>query len=134
MPFTDPSTTTGLPLDELLGALLVVDVHEQLDEIPTTFGPARPIRADVYVLDGVHKGAEYLDTLVFPKVLIGQLRTSVGSRVLGRLGRGQAKPGQSAPWKLDVATETDRALGERFEAYDRQRQAAAAPVADEEPF
>lgn len=128
MPFNDPGSLDKLPLDELMGSLLLLDVHEQLDEIQTTFGPAQPIRADVFALDGPHKGDEYVDALIFPRVLIGQLRGSIGSKVLGRLGRGQAKAGQSAPWKLDTATTADRAVGERFEAYH------SAAVADEEPF
>jgi hypothetical protein len=133
MPFNDPGSLDKLPLDDLLDALLMLDVHEQMEEIPTTFGPASPIRADVFVLDGAHKGDQYVDALIFPRVLIGQLRGSVGQKVLGRLGKGQAKAGQSAPWKLDVATAADRAVGERFEAYHAQRVAATA-VVDEEPF
>jgi hypothetical protein len=133
MPFKDPSNTTGVPLDEVIGSLLMLDVHEQVDEIQTSFGPASPIRADVFVLDGAHKGDEYVDALIFGRVLIGQLRSSVGQQVLGRLARGQAKAGQSAPWKLDVATDADRAVGERFLAYHAQRTAATT-VVDEEPF
>jgi hypothetical protein len=129
----DATTPTGLPLDDLLDALLYVDVHEQIDEIVTTFGPAQPIRADVYVLDGPHKSDEYVDVLIFGRVLIGQLRPAVGDTVLGRLTKGAAKAGQSAPWKLDTPTAADRAIGERFEAYHAERTALTT-VADEEPF
>ena len=133
MPFNDPGSLDKLPLDELSGSLLLLDVHEQLDEIQTTFGPATPIRADVFVLDGAHKGDEYVNALIFPRVLIGQLRGSIGGKVLGRLGKGQAKAGQSAPWKLDTATPADRVIGERFEQYHAERVRLTA-VADEEPF
>lgn len=133
MPFNDPGSLDKLPLDDLEGALLLLDVHEQLDEIQTTFGPAQPIRADVYVLDGAHKADQYVDALIFPRVLIGQLRGSIGAKVLGRLGRGVPKAGQSAPWKLEQATEADRAIGERFEQYHAERVAATTLV-DDEPF
>jgi hypothetical protein len=128
MPFNDPASMTGLPLNDLLGALLLIDVHEQMPEMSTTYGPATPIRADVMILDGPHKSAEYPDTLIFPKVLIGQLRGSIGSKVIGRLTRGQAKLGQSAPWKLEAATPEDKAIGERYLQY------ATAKAVDEEPF
>jgi hypothetical protein len=31
----------------------------------------------------------------------------IGQKVLGRLGQGQGKPGQSAPWLLNEATAED---------------------------
>lgn len=133
MPFNDPGSLDKLPLDDLDGALLLVDVHEQLGEIQTTFGPSTPIRADVFVLDGAHKGDEYVDALIFPRVMIGQLRGSIGAKVLGRLGKGTPKAGQTAPWKLETATAADRAIGERFEAYHAER-VAATTIADEESF
>jgi hypothetical protein len=134
MPFKDPGSTTSLPLDELEGSLLLLEVHEQIDEIQTTFGPAQPIRADVHALDGPHKGGEYVDALIFPRVLIGQLRGSIGSRVLGRLGKGVPKAGQSAPWRLELATAADRAIGERWEAEHATSSASTSIYGDEEPF
>ena len=132
MPFNDPGSLDKLPLDELLGALLLIDVHEQIDEIQTAFGTASPISADVYVLDGPHKADAYVDALIFPRVLIGQLRGSIGQKVLGRLGKGAAKAGQSAPWRLETASAADRAIGERFESYQAER--VAASTTEEEPF
>lgn len=134
MSFNDPSSGGDfLPLDDLNGALLLFDVHEQLGEINTSFGPATPIRADAYVLDGPLKASEYIDALVFPRKLQMQLRGSIGSKVIGRLGRGAPKPGQSPPWELSVATAADKTLGQRFLDY---QSAQRAPVlADpEEPF
>jgi hypothetical protein len=131
MAFKDPgSGGDKLPLDELEGALLLVDVHEHDPEFETTFGRTGMVRADVAVLDGTHKADVYADTLIFPKVLQGQLRGSIGEQVLGRLGKGKAKPGQSAPWQLSPASAEDRAVAERYVAH----VAARVVTAVEEPF
>lgn len=134
MPFNDPSAGGDrLPLDDLIGALLLIDVHEQLGEMQTAFGPASPIRADVFVLDGPLKASEYIDALIFPRRLQAQVRPSIGSKVIGRLGRGAAKAGQSPPWELTAATDAEKAIGERFLQYAAAQRAPA--MADpEEPF
>ena len=44
------------------------------------------------------------DVLWFPKVLVGSLKGRIGQKVLAVLGKGTAKPGQSAPWILIDAT------------------------------
>jgi hypothetical protein len=124
--FRDPSAGGDkLPLDDLLGALLLIDVREQMPEMQTSFGPATPIRADVAVLDGVRKGATFDDALIFPRKLQGQLRGSIGEKVIGRLGRGVAKAGQSPPWELSAATEADKVVGEKYVAYAEAKAAEA---------
>lgn len=127
--FNDPgSGGDRLPLKELVGSLLLVTVREETGIIKTAFGDATAIRADVAVLDGSSKGEVYADTLIFPKKLKGQLSGSVGGKVIGRLGQGTAKAGQSPPWQLEPATEADKAIGTKYLAY-------VTPVADtEEPF
>ena len=130
MPFKDPSSGGDkLPLDDLNGSLLIFSVHELMGEIETTFGPSTPIRADVAVLDGALKGTVYEDALIFPRVLIGSLRGSIGEMVIGRLGKGRAQPGKNPAWVLDAATDADKQVGERYLAH-----VAAQAVADEEPF
>ena len=120
MSYEDPSTPTGVELSTLMGSLLLVSVHEHLTGdkgITTSFGPTEPIRCDIAVLDGDCKGDVYADTLIFPKVLIGQLRPNVGKKVLGRLGRGTAKPGQSAPWMLLASSDDDKATAVKYETH-----------------
>lgn len=130
MPFRDPSAGGDkMPLDQLEGALLLVSAKENVPEMMTSFGPSTAVRADVAVLDGVHNGAEYVDTLIFPKMLQSQLRGAIGEQVIGRLAKGKPKPGQSAPWLLNPATEADKTLGERYVA-----TTTARAVADESPF
>ncbi len=130
MTFRDPTTGGDkLPLDDLKGSLLLFTVHEQMGEMQTSFGVATPIRADVAVLDGTLKGSVYADALIFPRVLQGNLRGAIGEMVIGRLGKGTAKAGQSAPWILEAASEADKTVGEKYLAH-----VAAQEAAQEEPF
>ena len=130
--FDDPGAPGGdkLPLADLNGRLLMIEVHEALSGVQTSFGTTDPVRCDVHVLDGDAKGERYTDALIFPKVLCGQLRAKVGGKVLGRLGQGVAKPGQSAPWVINAATDDEKATGKKY----LDHLATLAPAAVEEPF
>jgi len=110
-PFNPPSTSTGIQWDDHKGELLLITIKEQRTGIQTAFGEADAIEADVTCLDGEHQGTTFTDILIFPKVLQSQLRPSIGGMVLGRLGQGDKKAGQSAPWKLADPTEDDRKTG-----------------------
>jgi hypothetical protein len=101
--------------------------------IPTVHGEAKAIRANVVVLDGPNAGERHDDTLVFPKVLSSQLRPKIGEKVLGRLGQGQKKPGQSAPWILNEATEADVQIGVAYLAQSA-RPASTQPASSGQPF
>lgn len=110
-PFNPPSTATGIQWDDHKGELLLITVKDQRTGIQTAFGEADAIEATVTCLDGAHEGTTFNDILIFPKVLQSQLRPSIGGMVLGRLGQGDKKAGQSAPWKLAEPTEDDRKKG-----------------------
>lgn len=112
--FAAPATATGIKWDDFKGSLLLIDVSSVETAIKTAFGESDAVRANVTIVDGRSAGETYNDTLIFPKVLVSQLRPNVGKKVLGRLGQGQAKSGQSAPWKLDDATDADRATAREF--------------------
>lgn len=113
--FNDPSSSDLLPLDDLLGSLLLLTVYEETDPLNTVHGPQTAVRADVVVLDGTLTGESYQDTLIFPRVLKSQLRRSSGGHmVVGRLGQGNKKPGQNPPWTLTAATEADKALAQKY--------------------
>lgn len=115
MTFNDPSSSDLLPLDDLVGALLLFTVYEETDEINTVHGPQTAVRADVVVLDGDKEGETYSDSLIFPRVLKSQLRRSAGGMmVLGRLGQGNKKPGQNPPWTLTAASEADKRMAQKF--------------------
>lgn len=115
-PFAAPAApSSGIDFKEYNGALLLITVTGVEDHVPTVHtkpGEKSPaVKADVAVLDGPGKGEEFPDTLIFPKVLQSQLNRRVGQKVLGRLGQGVAKPGQSAPWVLSEATDADKQIG-----------------------
>lgn len=106
--FDAPST--GVKLTEFEGNLLLLRPTEEQKGINTAFGAADAVAADVTVLDGKDAGHQHSGVLIFQKALQGQLRPKIGTGrlVLGRLGRGVAKPGQSAPWILTEPTEADK--------------------------
>jgi hypothetical protein len=132
--FAAPAEPSGISYTDLNGALLLVKVHAVEADVPTAFskpGQANPaVRADLTVLDGLQAGEQYEDALIFPKVLQGQLKSRIGQLVLGRLGQGQAKPGQSAPWRLDAATSADEAVADAH----LRKVAAPAGSSAEPPF
>jgi len=133
--FAQPAAPGGdkLDLHELNGALLIFEVTEDVEHVQTMHTQpgekTSAIRADVHVIDGAHAGMVRRDALVFPRVLQGQLRPAVGKKVLGRLGRGVAKPGMSAPWELAPATDADLAAARTYSRRGTapQQQAAVAP-------
>jgi hypothetical protein len=115
MHFNDPTSSDLLPLDELIGALLLFVVYEETDPINTVHGPQTAVRADVVVLDGEKEGEQFDDSLIFPRVLKAQLRRSAGGMmVVGRLGQGNKKPGQNPPWTLAAATDADKAVATKW--------------------
>lgn len=108
--FDGPGSATGISWSDYEGRLLLVKAHEKDVTVNTSFGESKAIRADVTVLDGPGSPEEISDTLIFPKVLQSQVSGNAGSGKsnLGRLGKGTAKPGQSAPWMLGEPTEDDK--------------------------
>jgi hypothetical protein len=87
------------------------------------------VKARVSVIDGPGKPADYPDTLIFPRLLLAQTRDKLGEKVLGRLGKGVAKPGQDAPWVLNEPSETDYQIAEDW----LKKQTPADPWAKAEP-
>ncbi len=114
MSFADPSTASGIDWKDLHGSLLLIKPSSQEVGIKTVHGDSNAIRADITVLDGDLEGTVYEDTLVFPKVLQSQLKPRLGEMVLGRLGQGHKKPGQSPPWTLAAATDDEKKTGMAF--------------------
>jgi hypothetical protein len=112
--FKNPGSTEGVQWADHKGSLLLFKVHSVELGISTQFGDTDAVRADVVILDGANEGTVITDTLVFPKVLQSQIKGAVGSMVLGRLGQGQAKKGQSAPWKLADAEEADKVIAREY--------------------
>ena len=132
-PFATPAAASGgIDLKSLLGALLIIEPHASEDGIQTVHGPSAAVRATVHVVDGPQANEVFEDALLFPKVLQGQLKSRIGQKVLGRLGQGVAKPGQSAPWVMQEAEAADIAAGTEY--LNRQQSSQfAAPAASQAP-
>lgn len=133
-PFSQPAApSSGIQWGDIHGALVLVEPLSIETDIETSYGKSEAVRADVTVLDGPHAGTEYPDTLIFPKVLAGQLRRSIGQKVLGRVTQGQAKPGQSPPWMLAEASPEDQQLGVNYLNQRQAGQVAQPAAANEQP-
>lgn len=118
--------TGGIDWKDHNGNLLIIEPLAVESGIQTVHGPSDAVRANVYVLTGPGQAEEFADTLIFPKLLQGQTRGQVGKKVVGRLGQGTAKPGQSAPWVIQPASGDDI---EKAKAYlSAQTLTAAAPA------
>lgn len=128
--FAMPSSSSGIDLSSLKGSLLIVEVLSLEEHVPTVHtqaGEKSPaVRANVSVIDGPREGDEYVDVLIFPKVLQSQLKTNVGKKVLGRLGQGLPKPGKNAAWELAAATPQDIAAAQAWSAQRTMTSAAPA--------
>ena len=97
----------GIKWEDLKGKLLVIEPASFEAGIQTSFGAADAVKADVHVITGPGESETHAEALVFPKLLASQLKGQIGKKVVGRLGQGTAKPGQSAPWLLEEATPDD---------------------------
>ena len=116
------------------GKLLLIEPVELVAEIATSFGPTTAIRANVHIVTGPAVGTLHEDVLIFPKVLQSQLRQHIGAGapVVGRLSKGDARPGKLAPYKLIEATADDL---EKAKAYWIARSAPqSVSTAAEAPF
>lgn len=97
----------GITWADHKGKLLIIEPLSVEAGIQTSFGAADAVKANIHVLTGPAESEDYPDALVFPKLLASQLKGQIGNKVVGRLGQGVAKPGQSAPWLLEEATADD---------------------------
>lgn len=110
--FASPSAPSGgITWADHLGHLLLIEPESFESGFKTSFGDADVVKATISDIDS---GDVYDDGLIFPKLLVSQTKSQIGAKVLGRLGQGQAKPGQSAPWILEPASEEDIATAEKW--------------------
>ncbi len=87
----------GVSPAEVEGHLLVCEALEYVTGIQTSFGEKDAVRLNVY---DVTSREVHQDVLWFSGRLVGQLKRAIGIRLLVVMGKGTAKPGQSAPWEL----------------------------------
>jgi hypothetical protein len=135
---TDPFDGPGSGNDAFqpkthLGDLLLITPDKIVPNVVTDYGVSDVTEADVAVLDGDMKGTTYTKTYIFAKFMQSQLRSKLGGgQVLGRLGQGEAKKGQSPPWQLESPTEEDRVIARKYLAYIESQKEPVAASSD--PF
>lgn len=99
---------SGYKITEFEGELLLIKPIEH-DVIATEISAeTKTIRCDVIRLENENEQVE--DMLVFQMALLrtlGRVLAGPNEWVLGRLGRGTAKKGKSAPWILTTPDEDD---------------------------
>jgi len=125
--FAAPASAAGFQWEDHKGALLIVEPTSVETGIPTSFGDKDAVRATITVVDGTDAGEVYSDTLIFPRALIGQLKSNVGKKVLGRVSQGNAKPGQKPPWLLSDPTPADVTAAKAVLAGNTAPAGSAAP-------
>lgn len=122
--FGAPGERSNFKLADHVGELLLITPKALEEDIETAFGAADAIKADIVVLTNSKGKALELDdveevtgALIFQRVVIGQLTDSIGKRmVLGTIGLGVAKKGQSAPFLIEPATEDDKIIARAYRA------------------
>jgi hypothetical protein len=82
---------------DIEGHLLVVEPVEYRENVPTKLGESDAIQVTVH---DITTSSTHHDILWFSRVLVGSLKSRIGQKVLGVMGKGEAKAGQSAPWVL----------------------------------
>lgn len=119
-----------IPMDELVGSLVLFQVREYRTGIVTSFGEKDAVAVDAHVLDGKQAGTVYDNGLLFQGGLIGALKGAAGGEpVLARIGVGVAKPGQHAPYILIPFTDADVAVATPYwQAWQAKQFQQAAPA------
>lgn len=118
--FGDPGERSSFKLADHEGALLLITPRSLEEGIETSFGESDAIKADIVVLTKTNgkrlaEPIEESGALIFQRVVIGQLEDAIGKRrVLGTVGRGVAKKGQSAPFLIEKATDDDKAIARDY--------------------
>jgi hypothetical protein len=92
---------------DLEGHLLVVEPEEYVPTVTTSFGDKDAIRVTVH---DITAQTTTESVLWFSGMLVGSLKSRIGHKVLAVMGKGSAKPGQSAPWILTDASGNDKAV------------------------
>jgi hypothetical protein len=114
--FKKPAAASGrLDWGELNGSLILAYAKGIETSVQTSVGEKDCVVSDVHVLDGAQQGRIYRNAYVFPVVLQDQLRDEIGGEpILGRVGQGTAKRGQSAPWLLEEGSAKDEKIASAY--------------------
>jgi hypothetical protein len=125
MEFQAPAAGSVLKPAEVEGHLLVVEPTEYITSMVTQMGDSDAVRCTVH---DITDQTTHEEVLWFSTVLVGSLRSRIGTMVLGLMGKGVAKPGQTAPWILQDASTSPEAVA-KAKAYMDGRASGAVAAA-----
>lgn len=114
MGWTDPTDPEFFEIAKHLGSLCLIAVNEYVPSITTSAGTSAAVRAEVAVIDGPNAGARFPDAMFFGKKIVPQLKASLGSTILGRIGHGEKQAGKNAPYIVEKATAADAAKATEY--------------------
>lgn len=129
----DPAESDFFTIKDYVGSLCLIAVNGFTEKFATAMGERDTVRAEIAVVDGPGAGARYGEALIFGAKIVPQLKGKIGSVVLGRIGRGLAKAGQSAPYILEKATVKDAELANAWVKKNGPVEANVKPVPRPEP-
>lgn len=93
----------GVKVPDLEGHLVICYPLSYEQDVKTAFKPDGTDAIRLNVAD-VDTGEFHEDALWFSGYIVGDLKRHLNTPVLARIGRGEAKNGQSPPWLLSNAT------------------------------
>jgi hypothetical protein len=97
---------TVRPVD-VEGHLLVVEPLEFRQGVQTSMGESDAVLCRVH---DITASTTYDDVMWFSRVLVGRLSKRIGQKVVGVMGKGEAKVGQTAPWIIVDASSEPKAV------------------------
>ena len=130
--FASPSTGGGTVLKpaDVEGHLLVVEPMEFIASMATSMGESDAVSVTVY---DITTQETHESVLWFSRVLVGSLKARICQKVLGVMGKGEAKPGQTAPWVLKDASGEPKAVKAATDYLVANVAEQLAPPADATP-
>lgn len=136
--FGSPSDSSGdrwKAADHLGELTAFVDVT-LAEGVGQDFGNGPDDAADcsyIVTLDGKEADTVYEDAWVFGKALVPALTRAETQIIVGRVVKGEAKPGRNAPYLLDDPTDEDLATAQEwFSAHASQDAAGGVLIAADE--
>lgn len=115
MSFAQPTPASDVKIADYVAHLILFYPRSIRTGIVTTNGIADAIVADVVILTHPEGPKAESNVLIFQKMLQSTLKGSIGADpVLGRLTRGTAKPGQSAPYILAPYDQADGTFATQY--------------------
>ena len=123
-PFDTP-TNDFVKVSDFVGELVLFSPTEYKVGVKTSRGESDAVVTDIVVLTKDNEA--HSDVMVFQRALGSVLKRRAKSgegMVLGRVGKGEAKKGQSAPYILEVPTDQDKQAARDY----------LAGLKDEDPF